>query len=290
MKTKTLGIALAFGVGIAALGLSGAADAEAPVHAVVRSLDQIKESGELRVAVYRDFPPFSSSQNGVLSGIDVDIAQELARLIGVKVSFKEQAPGESVNDDLRNAIWRGHYLDHNTADVMMHIPTDPALVELNDKVAIFAPYYHEQLAVAGDPDAFDADDGLDAFRKAKVGVEIATMADMAVMMADHGALINNVRHFKTLSQAVDGMDKGEVAAVMGVRAELEGALGARKSKYPITPISLPQFAHSEWTLGMAVDADNKALAKTLDEGMATLLANGAIKKIFSDHGLDFVAP
>lgn len=282
MKINAQTFTVAFGVVVAALGMSSAANAS--------GLDEIKAKGEMLVAVYRDFPPFSSMENGVMTGVDVDIAKALGSVLGVKVAFKEQTSGESVSDDLRNAVWKGHYLDHTTADVMLHIPTDPALVELNDKVSIFAPYYHEQVAVCGNPDAFDADDGLDAFRKVQVGVETATMADMVLLTEDNGALINNVHHFKNLDLAVKGMEKGEVVAVMGVRSELEGALGDLRKKYPITPMDLAKYAHTSWDLGMAVRVDEVPLAKALGAAMATLLANGTVEKIFADHHLDYVAP
>jgi ABC-type amino acid transport substrate-binding protein len=290
MKTKALSLAVAFGLGVAVLGLPGAADADAGLKAQIRSLDLIKESGELHVAVYNNYPPFSVNSNGTLQGIDVDIAKALGKLLGLKVTFKEVPAGDSVDDDLRNAIWRGSFLDHSTADVMLHIPTDPKLSQTSDEVKIFGAYYKDQLAVAGDPDKFDADDGVEAFRDAKVGVELATLADMVLMLTDKGALIDNVRHYRSLEQAVDGMDKGEVVAVMGVQSELEGALGARRAKYPVTVMNLPKVAHSTWELGMAVDAGAPALAQVLSDGIATLIADGTIKKIFADHGVDYVDP
>lgn len=290
MKIKLAALFTACSIVVAAQGLPCAANAETATPPPLRTLDVIQKSGEIHIAVYKDFAPFSSSENGVLKGVDVDIAKALGRVLGVNVAFKEQVPGESVNDDLRNAIWKGHYMDHTTADAMLHIPTDPALAKLNDHVTIFAPYYHEQIAVAGVSNAFDPDDGLDAFRKVQVGVETATMADMALLTEDNGALINNVHHFKNLSLAVKGMEKGDVAAVMGVRSELEGALGALKKKYPITPIDLPKYAHTSWDLGVAVDVDNAALAKALGDAFATLLADGTVEKIFAAYNLDYVAP
>ena len=289
MKNKT-STGLLIGLVTLVLGTSPAAKAETLTPPPIRSWDVIQEKGEIRVAVYRDFAPFSQSENGVLAGVDIDIAKALGGVLGVTVAFKEQTPADSVDDDLRNAIWRGHYIDHVTADVMLHIPTDPALVELNDKVTIFAPYYREQLAIASDPQSFKATDGIDAFRHAQVGVELATMSDMVLLTKDHGALINNVHHYKTLEKAVEGMDKGEVVAVMGVRAELEGALGTHKTRYAVTGLSLPEYAHTSWSLGMAVDAKNPSLAKALGEAMTKLVADGTIAKIFSEHGMEFVAP
>ncbi len=55
-------------------------------------------------------------------------------------------------------------------------------------------------------------------------------------------------------------------------------------------MNLPKVAHSTWELGMAVDAGAPALAQVLSDGIATLIADGTIKKIFADHGVDYVDP
>ncbi|MFO1328447.1 MAG: hypothetical protein U1F56_13900 [Rubrivivax sp.] len=43
-----------------------------------------------------------------------------------------------MNDDLRNMVWRGHYLGFGPADVLMHVPVNRPLME-NPRVEIFAP-------------------------------------------------------------------------------------------------------------------------------------------------------
>src|ERR1700677_1456043 len=53
---------------------------------------RIVSRGELVVAVLGvDQPPFFEQHEGVLSGIDIDIAKELAAKLGVKVSFNRGA-------------------------------------------------------------------------------------------------------------------------------------------------------------------------------------------------------
>ena len=41
---------------------------------------------------------------------------------------------EDMNDDLRNMVWKGHYLGTQPSDVMMHVPVDEHLAKANDKV------------------------------------------------------------------------------------------------------------------------------------------------------------
>ncbi len=92
--------------------------------AAARPLDEVRDSGTIRIAVYRDFAPFSEVHDGRFEGVDVDIGRALAQRLGVAVEFMPVTAGESVDDDLRNAVWKGHYLGGGVADVMLHVPVD----------------------------------------------------------------------------------------------------------------------------------------------------------------------
>ena len=69
-------------------------------------LAAVKARGALTVAVYRDMPPFHDKGQG----IDVDLAAALAQALGVKLSLMSFPAGEDMDDDLRNMVWKGHYL------------------------------------------------------------------------------------------------------------------------------------------------------------------------------------
>ncbi len=45
-----------------------------------------------------------------------------------------------------------------------------------------------------------------------------------------------------------------------------------------------------WPLGLAVKADNKELAKVLDNALGALRESGALLKLFQSHGLTLAAP
>ncbi len=66
------------------------------------ALERIRARGRLSVAVYQELPPFS---------------------VG----------GEGMDDDLRNMVWRGHYLGFGPADVMLHVPVDAPLMRNNPR-------------------------------------------------------------------------------------------------------------------------------------------------------------
>ena len=70
-------------VGLLGLGLSTPAFAQS-------ALDQVKTAGALRVGTEGTYPPFTFHDDaGTLVGFDVEIAQEIAKRIGVEAQFVE---------------------------------------------------------------------------------------------------------------------------------------------------------------------------------------------------------
>lgn len=71
---------------ISSMAVITAIIAIAPVQA--RSLDQIIQSGTIRVAVNPNFPPMSSyGETNELQGFDIDVGNKIAEALGVKAEF-----------------------------------------------------------------------------------------------------------------------------------------------------------------------------------------------------------
>jgi len=49
----------------------------------------------------------------------VALAQALAESLGVKLSLLPFHADDSMNDDLRHMVWRGHHLGYGPADVLL---------------------------------------------------------------------------------------------------------------------------------------------------------------------------
>lgn len=263
----------------ASLGYAAAAD----------SLE-VQQPGRLRVAVYADFPPYSLKGKGV----DIAIGQELAKRLGLTAEVVEVAADEDMNDDLRNMVWKGHYLGTRPGDVMLHVPVDQYLAEKNDKVRIFAPYHLESLAVVRDPARVppikgSAANALEVFTREKIGVEIASLADDFLLSVLNGRLRDHVAHFKTVGDAVAALKAGQVAAVMATRGEVEGALGA-PGRFEVSPVAMPELRIKGWALGMAVKADNTQLADALSKAMVEIQRDGTLDRIFQEHGITHQTP
>lgn len=252
---------------------------------------ETQQAGRLRIAVYDSFPPYSAKGKG----IDIAIGRELARRLGLEPEVVEFKADEDMNDDLRNMVWKGHYLGTRPADVMMHVPVDARLAEANEQVRIFAPYHLESLAVVRDPKrvppvAGSAAKALEVFTREKIGVEVASLADDFLLGVLSGRLRNNVTHFPTVADAIAALKKGEIAAVMGSRAETEAALGRDDKRFEMSGVTLPELRVKGWSLGMAVKADNGPLADALGKAMIDVQRDGTLAKIFAEHGVTHQTP
>jgi ABC-type amino acid transport substrate-binding protein len=173
---------------------------------------------------------------------------------------------------------------------MMHVPVDPHVIEKNDKVLIFAPYFRERLVVARNKARIPNLPTLQAFTQEKIGVEAETLEDRYLVSSFGGILRENVVHFKTMKEATDALRKGEVSAVMGRQTHIEAGLGPDASRYEIGPAPAPGLATTGWELGLAVKADYPDLKDALAQAMAELLKDGTVERIFTKRGLSYRPP
>ena len=252
-------------------------------------LASVKEKGVLRVALYQDFAPYSYIANGKVQGLDVAIAQALAEHIGVGMSImKLTASDEAMEDDLRNAIWKGHYLGGGTADVMMHVPVDEAFAEDNDQVKIFAPYLREQIMIAHDHERIPTLNNLLIFTRNDIAVELDTIADIFLSRAENGRLVHRIKHYRYMAQACEALTSGAVPAFIAARAQLETCI---KDDQRFTLSKVPaQVGLFAWIVGLAVKAEHEALYQALNTAMQTLRDDGTLEQIFVQHGLSYTPP
>ena len=249
-------------------------------------LNGVADKGVIEFAVYEKYPPFSyRSDQGKPVGIDIEIGKSIARELGVKAKFRLVPADESVDDDLRNYIWKGHFTAGGKSDVMLHVPYDERFIKQVDQVKFLTPYYNEEVIFALDPNRTGNAVTLEIFAKEKIGVEIETLADVYLLSAFGGLLRDNTVHFPSVNEASEALINGEIAAIMATRTEIEAGLGEAKGKFKIGSMPTPGLTEKSWDLGIAVKEDRKDLATSLKLVMNKLLRSGEIKKIFSDHGV-----
>jgi ABC-type amino acid transport substrate-binding protein len=266
-----------------ALALAWSAGAAAAQEAPLRT----RHAGVLRVAVYKDYPPFADKEQG----IDVDVGTALAAKLGLKADVRAYPDADSIDGDLRNIIWRGHPLwREEIADVMLHVPVDSHVIQKNEQVVIFGPYFRERLVVARSPTRIPQLPTLQIFATEKIGVEVETLEDRYLVSSFGGLLRENVVHFGTLIAATEALLKGEVSAVMGRQTLIEAGLGSAAANFVVSTAPAPGLATTGWELGMAVKADNPELAAALRKAISELLQEGVVERAFTSRGLTYRAP
>lgn len=246
---------------------------------------KIKQSGTLKVAVYKDFAPYSASGEG----IDIDIANALAKKLGLKLSLLPFQAGDDENDDLRNMVWKGHYLGYGPADVLLHVPVDRRLMAQNDKVEIFAPYHRETVRLVRDIRKVPDFENLDSMAGKKIGVEKVSMSAVLMLGAEDGKFRENVKIYSTATEALEQLKAGELDGVLATRSEIESVL-RNDPNFQISKVEFQRLPPAGWIVGMAVKKDDTELIKLLRDSTNELVESGEMAKIFAKHGVELVTP
>ena len=266
-------------LGAALLAPLGAAAQEAG------ALSRIRARGSLVVGVYQDLAPFSVGGEG----IDVDLARALAKALGLDLSLMPFAAGESMDDDLRNMVWRGHYLGFGPADVLLHVPVDAPLMRSNPRVSIFAPYWRERLAMARDAARVPKGEAAADFAGQKIAVAGQSLAGWLLIGAEGGAWRERlVTNWKDGVAAARALQDGQVAAAAGHASEIESQLGG-DTRFAIAPLPVPRMRDG-WAIGCAVKKESTDLAQAVQGAMNTLAGNGELTRIFAKAKLTWRAP
>ncbi len=251
-------------------------------------LVSVKSKGILKVAVYNDFAPFSNGRTNT-QGIDVDIAEALAKKLGVKLSLLPFDAGENLNDDLRNMVWKGHYLGYGPADVMLHVPIDPLLTNANKQVTFFAPYYRESVLLAIDTKRVPDFSNLKDLVGKKLCAAKGEAGANVFFVTDNGSLTKYVRIMNTAQECADLMIKGEVDVIAARRAELEASL-SKHSSAQLVPVESPILPPKGWIVGMGIKADRPDLGEALAVALDQMRRSGELDDIFKKHSVKFVSP
>lgn len=262
-------------------GLMGGAQAQDQSEALAR----IRARGSLSVAVYKSMPPFHVDG----AGIDVKIAEQLAHELGVKLNLLPFSAGENMQDDLRNMVWKGHYLGYGPADVMLHVPVDKPLMDSQKQVLIFAPYYRESVALAYDVTQLAQLDSLADLKGQPIAVAGQTLAGWLLIGADDGA------YREQLSTRMDDgvaaaqlLLAGKATVAAGEASELHSALKGNK-QYRIIPMPIPRSSRNGWAVGMAVKKNATDLARLLQAAVNTMSKDDRLAKIFAGYDVPWGA-
>lgn len=269
------------GLAAAGFGLLGSGGAQAG-----DGLERVRQRGLLSVGVYEDMPPFNVKGKG----LDVDLAKALAERMGLKLQLLPFPAGEKMDDDLRNMVWKGHYLGYGPADVLLHVPVDRPLMVANPQVSIFAPYYRERVMIARDLQQVPVMDSLKVFAGKPIVVPGLSLAGWLMLGADGGAYRDQLK-----TSVADGVEaarllqRGECVAAVGLASELESVLGG-DSRYAVEVLPIPRAPHDGWVVGCAVKRDAADLAEAVKAAIDGLAQDGRLASLYQKASVSWRRP
>lgn len=265
-----------------------------------RTLDIVQDSGYLNVGMYQNFPPYSYEEDGEAKGVDADLGRLIAEGLGVEFRPYWIIPDENLGDDLRNHIWKGHYLAKTRiADIMMRVPYDSTFKYMrdstgemiNEQVVFFGPYQQERWQIAYDSNRLDDVETVAVFQYHPIGVEIDTLPSTYLTSAFGGRLRNQVHHFTNVGKAFEAMKQGDVAAVMGMRAEVEHELNAHSNDgFTKAGNGFPGMSKQVWDVGLAVRHTHRAMSYAIESIVDRMVRSGELAELYADHGLSYRRP
>ena len=244
-------------------------------------LSKVKSRGSLVVGLYKDMPPFHADG----AGIDVELGRALAESLGVAFSPLPFPADENMGGDLRNMVWKGHYLGYGPADVLLHVPVDRPLMEANPQVRVFAPYWRERVMIARNLEQLPALDSLAALAGKAVAVPGQSLAGWLLIGAEGGALRDSLStKWNDGVEAAKALQRGKVVAAAGLASELQAVLRG-DARFVIEPLPSPRAPRDGWAVGMAVKKDATELAQALQGAVNQLAGSGRLAEIFAKANL-----
>jgi polar amino acid transport system substrate-binding protein len=244
MTISKLGRTIAAAAAFAFVGLSAHAD----------DLADIKAAGQISVGIFSDFPPFSSASADMsLKGYDVDVAQNIADSLGVKLNLV------SVTGQNRIA-----YLNDKRVDILMSVGYSKERAEVIDFAAAYAPYY---IAVIGP--AAVAISGKDDLADKTIAVNRGTLEDTSLTAAAPASA--TIQRFENYNSVIQAFISGQTQLMVvgnDVGAQVLARQDALKPEQKFQLLTSPSH--------IALRKSEESLKNTVNDVVAKMIAEGKL--------------
>ena len=216
---------------------------------VYRTLDEIKEAGEINLGVFSDKSPFGYvDENGAYQGYDIYLAERLGKDLGVKINY--------VSTEAANRV---EYLETGKVDIILanFTVTD----ERAEKVDFAEPYMNVSLGVVS-PDSRIITDVEDLKADDEVIVISGTTAE--TYFTENLPDVK-LQKYDTYANAKNALENGTAAAWANDNTEVIAFANENKGY----TVGIPELG-SQDTIAPAVSKGNKTLLEWLNEELKTL--------------------
>ncbi|SMC25738.1 amino acid ABC transporter substrate-binding protein, PAAT family (TC 3.A.1.3.-) [Andreprevotia lacus DSM 23236] len=231
-------------------------------HALADKLDDIKKAGVLRVAAFDSNPPFGfvDEKSRQLAGFDIDIAQALAKKLGVKLELQATNPANRI------PLLTANKVDLVAANFTI---TD----ERRKQVSFSVPYFATGQKFIARKDVLKKPDDI---VKLRIGVDKGTTQE-ALLREKYPQ--TPVVAYDDTPLAFAALRNGNVQAITQDDAKLLALLANApdKTKYEISP-----FALTREYQGIGVPLGEARLTDFVNSTLTELEKSGEVQKIY-DH-------
>ena len=232
------------------------------------TLERVKRIGEIKVCVDQDNLPYSSDKMNP-PGFDVEVAQEVAKDLGVKISYHWFATNVGKRA-LRQLVSEGN------CDFFLGLPVDENFEENNFKLILSKPYYTGGFATLVRSDAPDT--ALADNKKKGVGIAMGTLPDFKLF--DKGYERKLYRNTAEMYEAVAHKDIDAAVAPAPEAAWM--AKSKSDGKLKVLTNTEKEFL---FPMGAGVRKADKDLRDVISATFDKLRSSGRLTEIFSKYGM-----
>lgn len=255
-KLVSVSVAALMALSLSACGSSAASSASTTA-AADDSLQKVKDAGELRIGLEGDWQPFSyHDENDNLVGYDVEVAQNVARRLGVKADITEGAW-----DGLLTGLSTGVY------DVVVN---GVDVTEEREKTFDFSDPYaydHIDLVVRKDNDTIKTFEDLKGSTTAN-----STGSTYAQMGEDYGAKVSNV---PTLAETMTLVLNGTVQATINADTSVQDYLNTTGE----TDLKVVDQADDVTEYAIPMKKGSDTLRKAVNDALQDMRDDGTLKSL-----------
>lgn len=221
------------------------------------TLEKIKKTGKLKVALNATFPPFEFFDNDKKEymGFDIDVAHAIAEELGVEA-------------EIINTAWDGIIpgLLSKQYDVIISAMT--ITEERAKKVTFSDPYYYagQIIVLREDQETIENPENLSG---KKVGVQIGTTGDFAVSEIEGTEVVR----YDTIDLAIAALQNKNIDAVVSDAPTMASYVKAKEG----IKLSGDIFTTEEY--GIAMRQEDTELHEAVNAALATLKESGKMQEL-----------
>lgn len=240
-----------------------------------QSWNKIKEKGEFVIGLDDNYPPAGfRDEKGELVGVDIDLAKEAAKRLGVKAVFKP-------------VQWDGVLMNLKNGDIDLIWNALGITPERQKEIGFTDSYMEDRNIIVvkpGSPIKTKAD-----LAGKVIGLQLGSTAEPAVKKDPISQKIKEIRKFESPTQALMDLDAGRIDAVVTNEMNARYLLTTDKKADKFYILTAAEGDFGKEPYGVGVRKEDKAFLTELNRVLDEMKADGTAAKISNQwFGADII--